>query len=96
MILIVATFKLSLITTIQLYLISNNIQLDYMKWLSKGEYYLNKKRRYRQLKTMFGKIYFYRYYLSARKRGEGIYGLDNELVILRDGFSPQVIKNITN
>lgn len=81
---------------IELYLISFHLNVDYMKWLSQGKYYLKSKLKYRQIKTMFGIAMYGRCYLEGKTGINGIYASDKELSITRDGFSPQVIKYVTN
>ena len=79
------------ILLLQLYLISAHLRVDYARWLKQGKYYLNTTPRFRTLKTFFGKVSYSRCYL-VRKTGEGgIFPLDKELGLTRDGFSPMVI-----
>ena len=80
------------ILLLQLFLVSAHYRLDYDKWLSGGKYYFNKILRYRTIKTFFGEVSYGRYYLARKTdEGGGIYPLDKDLALTRDGFSPLVI-----
>ncbi len=61
-----------------------------------GTYYLEKTLRCRTIKTVFGKVIYGRCYLKNKNSVGGFYPFDIELGITRDGFSPLVIKFVTN
>lgn len=81
---------------IQLYLLSVQRQFDYQKWIITGNYYLNKKLRYRKLKTFFGELSYGRYYLVSKYTSGGFFPLDKALTLTQDSFSPTIIKMVTN
>ncbi len=84
------------ILLLQLYLVSAHKRVDYDRWLKDGKYYLNTVLRFRTIKTFFGEVSYGRYYLSRRDgEGGGIFPLDKELSLTRDGFSPLVISLAT-
>lgn len=81
---------------IQLYLLSSHIKFDYNRHLISGAYYLKKTLKYRNIKTVFGIVNYGRCYLESKTGIKGIYPFDIEIGITRDGFSPLVIKLVTN
>ncbi len=83
------------ILLLQLFLVSANCRLNYGKWLKDGKYYFNKVPRFRRIKTYFGEVSYGRCYLARKNdKGGGVYPLDKELALTRDGFSPVVISFI--
>ena len=81
---------------LQLYLVSAQRSMNYESRLNAGAYYLNTRLKYRTLKTFFGKVTYGRYYMEHKKGGGGFFPLDKGLGLSRDGFSPVVIKLVTN
>jgi len=81
---------------IQLYLLSSHIKFDYSQHLRSGTYYLKKTLRYRTIKTVFGKVIYGRCYLKNKNSAGGYYPFDIKSGITQDGFSPLVIKFVTN
>ena len=76
----------------QLFLTAFGERLDCKKWLDSGLYYAKKRPIARSIKTIYGKVKYWRIYLVRKgKRGGGFYPLDTALGITRDGFSPCVI-----
>jgi hypothetical protein len=76
----------------QLFLTAFGERLDCSKWLDSGLYYVKKTPIARSIKTIYGKVRYWRTYLVRKgKRGGGFYPLDTVLGITRDGFSPFVI-----
>ncbi len=65
--------------------------LAYDYWLKDGDYYLKRKESGRRLKTIFGEVFYWRYYLVKKSGGCVFYPLDALLGLTRDGFSPMVI-----
>lgn len=81
---------------LQLYLVSVQRSMNYESWRNARAYYLNTQLKYRTLKTFFGKVTYGRYYMEHKQGGNGLFPLDKELGLSRDGFSPVVIKLVTN
>ena len=76
----------------QLFLMAFGERLDCKKWLDSGLYYAKKTPIARSIKTIYGKVKYWRIYLVRKgKVGGGFYPLDTVLGITRDGFSPLVI-----
>jgi len=70
-------------------------KLDYSKWLDSGLYYKGGMVA-RSIKTIYGEIRYWRTYLIRKgKQGGGIYPLDAEIGLTRDGFSPLVMSLAT-
>jgi hypothetical protein len=67
-------------------------RLDFKKWLDGGLYYVKNPPIDRTIKTIYGKVRFWRTYLVRKgKAGGGFYPLDTVLGITRDSFSPSVM-----
>lgn len=82
---------------IQLFLMSCHGRLSYSKWLNTGLYYARKVPVAKTIKTVFGKVEYYRTYLVIKKNNKkgGFYPLDTILGITADGFSPSVMSQAT-
>ncbi len=82
---------------VQLFLMSCNGRLNYSKWLNKDLYYARKVPVAKTIKTIFGKVEYYRIYLVTKKNNKkaGFYPLDIILGITADGFSPSVMSLAT-
>jgi hypothetical protein len=79
----------------QLFLMFFQDRLDYSKWLDSGLYYKGGLVA-RSIKTIYGEIRYWRTYLIRKgKQGGGIYPLDAEIGLTRDGFSPLVMSLAT-
>lgn len=79
----------------QLYLMSFQKRLDYSKWLDSGLYYMGNLVG-RNIKTIYGEVRYWRNYLIIKgKNGGGLYPLDTEIGLTRDGFSPLVMNLAT-
>jgi len=79
----------------QLYLMFFQEQLDYSKWSGSGLYYIGQLVP-RNIKTIYGKVRYWRTYLIRKgNNGSGIYPLDVEIGLTRDGFSPLVMNLAT-
>ena len=76
----------------QLFLTSYQESFDYSSWLKEDKYYMKKKPSVRTIKTIYGKVCYYRSYLANKKGGGGLFPLDIDLGIFQDGFSPLVMK----
>ncbi len=93
-------FKLILfmgVLYLQLFLMSSHERLKYSKWLNTGLYYARKEPSAKPIKTVFGKVTYYRTYL-VRKNNDGANGffpLDIVLGLTSDGFSPSIISLAT-
>ena len=80
----------------QLFLMSSHERLNYDKWLSTGLYYARLAPTAKTIKTVFGKVNYYRTYLIRKdSRRGGFYPLDIHLGLTRDGFSPSIISLAT-
>jgi len=82
---------------IQLFLMSCHERLNYSKWLNTGLYHARKAPVAKTIKTVFGKVKYYRTYFVRKdnnKKG-GFYPLDTILGLTADGFSPSVISQAT-
>ncbi len=81
----------------QLFLMSCHESLNYSKWLDTGLYYVRKTLISKTIKTVFGKVTYYRTYLVRKDNNKkvGFYPLDTILGLTRDGFSPSVISLAT-
>lgn len=76
----------------QLFLMSFHQRLDIKKWLDSDLYYVKKTPIGRSIKTIYGKVRYWRTYLVRKgKAGGGFYPVDTVLGITRDGFSPSVM-----
>ncbi len=82
---------------IQLFLMSCHERLDYSKWLNTGLYYARRVPNAKTIKTVFGKVKYYRTYFVRKKNSKkgGFYPLDIILGITSDGFSPSVMSLAT-
>lgn len=78
---------------LQLFLMTFQEQFDYAIWLEKGKYYKGQLIS-RTLKTIYGEVRYWRYYL-VRKSGGGFYPLDAWIGLTGDGFSPLVMSLVT-
>ncbi len=79
----------------QLLLISYEEKLDYTTWLAGGLYYQG-DRIPRTIKTIYGKVRYWRTYLIRKgKRQGGFYPFDTEMGLTSDGFSPLVMRVAT-
>ncbi len=70
---------------------------DYSEWLGTGLYYARKIPVSKAIKTVFGKVNYYRTYLVKKdsdKKG-GFFPLDIALGLTADGFSPSIISQAT-
>ena len=82
---------------IQLFLMSCHERLTYSEWLDTGLYYIRKALIAKTIKTVFGKVKYYRTYVVRKdsdKKG-GFYPLDTSLGLTADGFSPSVMSQAT-
>ncbi len=83
---------------IQLFLMSCHERLNHSKWLNTGLYYARKELIEKTIKTVFGKVTYYRTYSVRKSKNNkkgGFYPLDTILGLTRDGFSPWVISQAT-
>jgi len=81
---------------LQLFLVSQHEKFSYAKWTNTGLYYARKKPISRTIKTVFGKVKYWRIYLVRKKNiGVGFHPLDAVLGLTRDGFSPLIISTVT-
>ncbi len=82
---------------IQLFLMSCHERLNYSKWLNTSLYYARKAPIAKTIKTVFGKVTYYRTYLIRKDKNNkgGFYPLDTILGLTTDGFSPSVISLAT-
>ena len=83
---------------IQLFLMSCHERLNHSKQLNTGLYYARKELIEKTIKTVFGKVTYYRTYLIRKSKNNkkgGFYPLDTILGLTRDGFSPWVISLAT-
>lgn len=79
----------------QLFLMSYHERLDYSRWLTSGQYFKGSFVP-RTIKTIFGEVRYWRYYLFKKdKKGGGFYPLDVEIGLTRDGFTPLVMNLAT-
>ncbi len=79
----------------QLLLISYQEKLDYTAWLDSGLYYRGDVMP-RTLKTIYGKVRYWRTYLIRKsKRQGGFYPFDTAMGLTADGFSPLVMSLVT-
>jgi hypothetical protein len=79
----------------QLFLMDFQERLDYSKWLDGGLYHKGGLVA-RTIKTVYGEVRYWRTYLIRKgKQGGGIYPLDAEIGLTRDGFSPLVMNLAT-
>jgi len=77
---------------IQLFLMSSHERLNYQEWLNTGLYYARLTPTAKTIKTVFGKVIYYRTYLVRKDSWKGgFYPLDILLGLTRDGFSPSII-----
>ncbi len=75
----------------QLFLMSFHEKLSYGKWTDSGLYYLKNPPIPRTIKTVFGKVRYWRTYVVRKAGGGGFFPLDIVLGLTRDGFSPWVM-----
>ena len=78
---------------LQLFLTSFHEQFDYSKWLD-NDLYNGGKSIPRTLKTVYGKVRYWRRYIICKK-GSGFYPFDVDIGLFRDGFSPWVMSLAT-
>ena len=80
---------------IQLFLMSIQNRLTYCGWLATGKFYEKKVLLSRTINTIYGKVRYWRKYLYGKEKGEGLFPLDIEVGLTKDGFSPLVISLVT-
>jgi hypothetical protein len=79
----------------QLFLMSFQERIDYSRWMNTGLYYIGDLVG-RRIKTIYGEVFYWRTYLIRKgNKCGGIYPLDIEIGITRDGFSPRVMSLAT-
>lgn len=79
-----------------LFLLAAHHGQDYTQWLESGLYSLKPTPISRTLKTIYGKVRYWRSYLVRKgKPAGGFYPLDIVLGLTRDGFSPFVMSLAT-
>ncbi len=77
---------------VQLFLMSSHERLNYDKWLTTGLYYARFAPTAKTIKTVFGKVIYYRTYLVRKdSKKSGFYPSDIFSGLTRDGFSPSII-----
>jgi hypothetical protein len=80
----------------QLFLIVRHEKMDYAKWTESNRYYARKKPIGRTIKTVFGKVRYWRTYLVNKNDiSHGFHPLDSVLGLTRDGFSPFIMSLAT-
>lgn len=81
---------------LQLFLVVQHESLCCSKWTDTDLYYARKKPIPRTIKTVFGKVKYWRTYLVRKDNiGCGFHPLDSVLVLTRDGFSPFIMSLVT-
>lgn len=77
---------------LQLFLTYFNERLDYGRWTEGGLFYLKNPPVFRTIRTVFGKVGYWRTYVVRKGAGGGgLFPLDIVLGLTRDGFSPWVM-----
>lgn len=80
----------------QLFLIFRHEKMNYGKWTETDQYYTRKKPIGRTIKTVFGKVRYWRTYLVNKDDiSHGFHPLDSALGLTRDGFSPFIMSLVT-
>jgi hypothetical protein len=87
------TFQLDCLF-LQLFLMSLQEKLDYSEYSKNGKYYKGDLVP-RTIKTIYGKVRYWRNYLIDNKEGSGFYPLDSLIGLTSDGFTPLVMSLAT-